>query len=94
MLSVIRKLLKQLLDDIDSGNSNITEEEGRQIIDLLANVHDPYISKYQACQLMNVSRATFDNMVRAGKIPRGMKRTGFKELVWKKNDILNIIKSK
>lgn len=38
------------------------------------------ISKYQACQKLNVSRATFDNLVREGIIPRGEKVIGFKEL--------------
>ena len=91
MLNIIRKLLQQLIDDIDSGNSNITKEEGREIINLLANIHDPYISKYQACQMLNISRATFDNMVRKGILPKGTKRIGFKELVWKKQDLKNYI---
>lgn len=88
MLNLIRKLLQQLLDDIDSGNSNITEEEEMQIYELLNAVHDPYVSVYQACQLLNVSRATFYNLINDGKIPKGMKRTGFKELCWKKSEIL------
>lgn len=29
---------------------------------------------------LKVSRATFDNYVRAGKIPKGRKQIGFKEL--------------
>ncbi len=87
-------MLNQLIDDIDAGNSNITEEEATQIINMLSAIHDPYLSKYQACQLLNVSRATFDNLVREGKLPRGMKRSGFKELTWKKNDILNALKER
>lgn len=93
MLNVIRKLLQQLLDDIDAGNSNITEEESKEIINLLASIQEPYISKYQACQLLNVSRATFDNMVRSGILPKGIKRTGFKELAWKKQELLNAAKA-
>lgn len=29
------------------------------------------MSKYEACKYLNVSRATFDNYVRAGRLPRG-----------------------
>lgn len=94
MLKIIRKLLCQLIEDIDAGNSNITEEEATQIIHMLSAIHDPWLSKYQACQLLNVSRATFDNLVREGKLPRGMKRAGFKELTWKKTDILNALEER
>lgn len=94
MLPIIKKLLEQILSDIESGNSNITEEEGAELIDLLKNIQTPYVSKYQACQLLNVSRATFDNLVREGKLPRGTKRAGFKELVWKKSEIMDIASSR
>lgn len=83
-----------MLDDIDAGNSNITEEEGKQIVELLSSINEPYLSKYQACRLLNVSRATFDKLVREGKLPRGIKRTGFKELAWKKTDIINAIEAR
>lgn len=62
MLSAIRTLLAKLLDDIDAGNSNITEEEGKEIISMLSEIADNRMSKYQACQYLNVSRATFDNL--------------------------------
>lgn len=51
------------------------------------------LSKYQACKYLKVSRATFDNYVRAGKIPKGRKQIGFKELYWYKKD-LDILQEK
>ena len=45
------------------------------------------MSKYQACNYLNVSRATFDNYVSDGKIPRGIHQQGFKELYWLKKDL-------
>lgn len=39
-----------------------------------------------------VSRATFDNYVREGIIPRGEKVAGFKELSWSKKDLDDYIK--
>ena len=88
MLSIIRKLLAKILDDIDAGNSNITEEEGNQIIEMLSSITDDRMSKYQACQYLNVSRATFDNLVRDGFIPEGKHQAGFKEKYWRRSDIL------
>lgn len=89
MLKVIRNLLIKIVDNIDSGNSNITSEEAIEIAKVLASYTDKEIrlSKYQACRYLNMSRATFDNYVRYGKLPRGEKQQGFKELSWKKKDL-------
>lgn len=91
MLSVVRNLLEKILNDIDAGNSNITEDEGRQIIDMLSSISEPRLSKYQAMQYLNVSRATFDNLVREGKLPEGSRQAGFKEKFWRKSEILQYI---
>lgn len=91
MLAIVRNLLKKILDDIDAGNSNITEDEEKQIIDVLTSITEPRLSKYQAMQYLNVSRATFDNLVREGKLPQGSRQTGFKEKFWKKSEILQYI---
>ena len=91
MLSAIRTLLAKLLDDIDAGNSNITEEEGKEIISMLSEITDDRMSKYQACQYLNVSRATFDNLVRDGVLPEGRHQAGFKEKYWRRTDIMKYI---
>ena len=83
--------MSKIIDNIDAGNSNITAQEGRQIIEVLRNVAEPRISKYQACQLLGISRSRFDQLIREKKIPKGIKQAGFKELSWKKSDILNYI---
>lgn len=81
---MIRKYLLKLVDDIDVGNSNITEEEAVELVDTLKRLTDRQkrLSKYEACRYLNMSRATFDNYVREGKLPRGTKEAGFKELSW------------
>lgn len=91
MLTIVRNLLKKILDDIDAGNSNITEDEEKQIIDVFTSITEPRLSKYQAMQYLNVSRATFDNLVREGKLPQGSRQAGFKEKFWKKSEILQYI---
>lgn len=82
MLRVIRSLLLKIVDDIDAGNSNISEGEAIEIVDSLKRFTDKEkrLSKYAACEYLNVSRATFDNYVREGKLPRGKHEIGFKEL--------------
>ena len=94
MLKVIRALLLKIIDDIDAGNSNICEEDAIEIIDGLKRFTDKEkrLSKYAACKYLNVSRATFDNYVREGRLPRGTHEIGFKELSWSKKDLDEFIK--
>ena len=94
MLKVIRNLLLNIIQNIDSGNSNITEGEAFEIIDNLKRFTDKEkrLSKYAACQYLNVSRATFDNYVREGKLPRGRHEIGFKELSWSKKELDDFVK--
>ena len=89
MLRIIRSLLMKIVDDIDAGNSNITEDEATKLIDTLKELTDKEkrLSKYAACEYLNVSRATFDNYVREGKLPKGKHEIGFKELSWHKKDL-------
>ena len=89
MLKVIRSLLQKVIDDIDANNSNISETDAIEIAKVLSEYtrKDKGISKYAACEYLNISRATFDNYVREGKIPRGKHEIGFKELRWYKKDL-------
>lgn len=94
MLRVIRSLLLKIVDDIDAGNSNISEGEAIEIVDSLKRFTDKEkrLSKYAACEYLNVSRATFDNYVREGKLPRGKHEIGFKELSWSKKELDEFVK--
>ena len=96
MLKVIKSLLEKIINNIDCGNSNITEDEAMEIIKVIKSYTDKTqrLSKYQACQKLNVSRATFDNLVREGVIPRGEKVIGFKELFWEEKVLDKVIESR
>ena len=96
MLKIIKALLEKVINDIDCGNSNITEDEDMEMIKVIKSYTDKTqrISKYTACQKVNVSRATFDNLVREGKRPRGKKVIGFKELFWEERTLDEVIKSR
>lgn len=88
-MQLIKKLLLKIINDIDAGNSNLNEEECKEVIDYVTFItnRNEKLSKYQACKYLNVSRATFDNYVRDKKIPKGRKQQGFKELFWYKKDL-------
>lgn len=94
MLQIIRNLLLKIVDNIDAGNSNLTQEESIKVIKALRSFteKDIVLSKYQACQYLNISRASFDNYVRSGKLLQGRKQAGFKELSWTKKDLDEFIK--
>lgn len=80
----IKPVLEQFIRDIDSDRCNITIDQECKIIHILANIANPdeRMSKIQACEYLGVSRATFDNYVHDGFIPKGQKQEGFKELSW------------
>lgn len=92
MLQLIKKHLQQIIEDIDAGNTNLSEEEELKLLKYLKgfNSREKYFSKYQAYTYLRISRAEFDNRVREGKIPKGIKIQGFKELHWKQKDIKNL----
>lgn len=94
MLKVLRKLLLKLVDDIDAGNTNIDEDEAIEVIDNIKRLIDnrQRMSKYAAYHYLNISRATFDNYVREGKLPKGKHEIGFKELSWDKKTLDKFIK--
>ena len=95
MLNALKELLLKIVDDIDCGNSNISDEqEVLEIISMLKRYtrKDAPMSKYQAYTYLNISRATFDNMVRNGELPEGKKVAGFKEKFWYKKDLDKCIK--
>lgn len=96
MLNIIRGLLLDIVDNMDSGNSKIPEDKQIELIKYLKEFTDQTerLSKYKACQYLNISRATFDNYVRDGKLPRGKKVAGFNELFWTKKELDEYIKRK
>lgn len=94
VLKVLANLLRDLAARIDAGNSNLTEEEAIELVSVIGHYtnREEYISKYEACKYLNISRATFDNYVKEGKLPKGKKRIDFKELAWTKKDLDEAVK--
>ena len=90
MLQIIKSILQKFMDDIDADNTNISYEQQCDILRILSNVDsgkDNEMNKTQAADYLGVSRATFDNYVRDGFIPKGKQIGNFKELRWYKSDL-------
>ena len=90
MLLIIRSILQKFIDDIDADNTNLSYEQQCNIIQVLSNVNtgqDNEMNKTQAADYLGVSRATFDNYIRDGFIPKGKQVGKFKELRWYKSDL-------
>ena len=91
--SIEKKELQHSIENIDAGNSEITEEELVELVKLLATINKggERISKTIACEkILHCSPSTFDNYVREGIIPPGRKVAGFKELSWIESDFIGI----
>ena len=88
---LIVKLLRETADKIDSGNCELSESEAMDIMSVLSH---RAMSKEDACIYLNLSRSRFDDLVREGKLPKGKKRRGFKELVYYQDELDNYIKRK
>lgn len=90
LTKLLRNELLKIVDNIDAGNSNMSEEDMTQtVLALRKYTHkDEVMTKYQACRFLSKSRATFDNLVAAGELPKGEKLyEGDSNLFWKVSDL-------
>lgn len=87
-IKILRSLLQRMIDRIDSGNSNATDDELDCVIDTLSRLsnNDVTFTKEQACRYLNICTATFDNHRRNGWIPQGKKELGG-ALKWTKQQL-------
>ena len=81
---LVVKYLREAADRISDGSSEISESEA---VDILRVIAHEAMSKEQACNYLNLSRSRFDDLVREKKVPKGQKRTGFKELVYYRDEL-------
>lgn len=90
MLNIIKLMLKQILDDLDSGNSSISENEQEEILDLLERINRKEYNKTQAADYLGVSVGTIDNYISRKLLPEGVKIRGGNK-VWYKKDLNRIL---
>jgi len=86
---LVVKLLYDTAEKIDNGTCSLSGEELEDIASVLLHTA---LSKEEACVYLNCSRASFDNAVHDGLLPKGKKLRGRKELIWYKDELRNILK--
>ena len=72
-------LLRDAANKIDAGTCELNE-----LLEVISHIS---MSKESACMHLNISRSRFDDLIREGKIPKGRKCIGFKELRWYKDEL-------
>lgn len=77
-------MLRDAADKIEADTCELTEQEASQVMEVLSHIA---MSKESACSYLGLSRSRFDELVRTGKLPKGRKRRGFKELVYYKDEL-------
>lgn len=88
-LDLLKTCLRNVIYNIDTGNSNITEEQCEELIETInkLTISESKYSKYQSYHYLGLSRSTFDRYIKDGIIPEGRKESGFKEKFWYKKDL-------
>ena len=82
--NIITAMMREVADKIDAGTCELSDTEA---MDILSTISHQSMSKEDACIYLNLSRSRFDDLVREGKLPRGRKKRGFKELTWWKDEL-------
>ncbi len=93
MINIIKELFKQKIEDIEVGNSNVTEEGLIQIINCINDVTDnnKLYNRTQAAKHLHCSVQTFDSYRRQGKIKDNKKEVGG-VLRWTKKQLDDLIR--
>lgn len=96
MLSIIKSLLLKFVDDIDAGNCNLDLQQQHKILNSLTTIANPeneLMTKNQAAEYIGVCRATFDNYVKDGFIPKGFTIGDSHSLFWNRYDLNDYLAS-
>lgn len=62
MIKIIKNLLLAIIENIDSGNSNITEQEAIELVDIIKKYTDTaqFYNRTQAAKYLHCSIQSFD----------------------------------
>ena len=81
---LVTKYLREVADKIEAGSCELTESEA---MDILKVISHQAMSKEEACIYLNIKRSRFDDLVKEGKLPKGKKVRGYKELRFYKDEL-------
>ena len=82
-------MLRKIADNLDAGTSHLDEKGCHKVLNIINLMEngDEELSKLEAAEYIGVCRATFDNYVSNGLIPKGKNHEGTKALFWFKSDL-------
>ena len=86
MLNILRQELINIINNIDSGNSNLSEEDESELIFFLRRLTSNQMSLDQSANYLGVCEKTFRNYIKNGWISEGIKEPG-KPKYWLKSDL-------
>lgn len=87
LINLIKENLRQILDNMDAGNTNISEEDQEEFLNVLERMNSKELTKSESANYIGVSVSTFDNYIRRGLIPKGRKKQNTKTLLWSRTDL-------
>ena len=95
-MQLLKLLLTQVIDDLDSGNSNLNEQQCLEVIDIIKKYNpklevDKELTMTDICNKYHITRQTFYRKVKEGIIPEGIKKPG-RNPYWKESVIKEIFK--
>jgi hypothetical protein len=90
LLELLKTQLLKIVNDIDSGNCNLSDEELETAIDNLSILNKGirrYSKRYLCDNILHCSESCFNTYLTMGITPPGYKEIGFKELRWSIKDL-------
>lgn len=90
-LQLLKLGLQSIIDNIDAGNSHLTEEQECELLDMISWMSNPEskLSKYQASKELGKSRSMIDVYIKSGKL-KLREQQGFKEKFLYRRDIIKL----
>lgn len=93
-LQMIRALLQELIDRIDSGQCSTTEKQNERFLQCLQMFsQEKAYNKTEAIRYLGISRSKFDSLRRNGKIPYGKKKVGELSRMWTQKELDDYVKN-
>ena len=85
LIDLIVSEMDLLKDKFKKRQCEIDATTAMQVLSLVAHIP---ISKAEALEILQISRSKFDGLVRKGLLPMGIKRRGWNELTWYKDELI------
>lgn len=94
MLKTLKGLLLKIVDDIDAGTSELTEDQCVEAIRIISSMsnNNELLNTYQACKFLNMPRSTFNLYREKGLLPKGVDTPGETNKRYYKSDLKEFLR--